>query len=427
MAALSDIADWWDEQKKESEEILTEWVQENPDYWGRAAAIQTVIDLGSGLVDVLRFGEGFAEGGVKGVGSDLLRLLVIVGPLGRAGGMAARYLRTLMQTGRIRFAVQVAGVDGPCTFQAVNNAVSITKGKNLFVTVSDIAEALGKKASDLKPNPQDPSLKVLGAWVEELIPTIKRLGSRVKEVHGLKSIGDVVAVAKRESGPVIFAIRATVRTVGGATEELLHSVVAMRVNGVVKFADYGGKYVASLEELVNNLNYGRFQQVELLQNKVGAAIIDGARLTGEYAAKLARGSFLALEGVAAIQTPNGVEFALPVNVVTPPIPPIAPEHDPVVLQGSFESYKERAKGRTVIRLDPIYISAGRKKAPPASYLTGVQFRLNALGFAAGPVDGIMGPITDGAVRRIQKAYPPLKIDGVPGPLTQAKLAEVAGY
>ncbi len=66
---------------------LSEWVQDNPQWWAVAVAgtVQTSMDLGAGLVDVLRFGEGGTEGGVKGVGKDVLRLLILVGPLGRAG------------------------------------------------------------------------------------------------------------------------------------------------------------------------------------------------------------------------------------------------------------------------------------------------------------------------------------------------------
>ncbi len=62
-------------------------MQDNPQWWAVAVAgtVQTSMDLGAGLVDVLRFGEGGAEGGVKGVGKDVLRLLILVGPLGRAG------------------------------------------------------------------------------------------------------------------------------------------------------------------------------------------------------------------------------------------------------------------------------------------------------------------------------------------------------
>ena len=53
------------------------------------------MDLGAGLVDVLRFGEGGTEGGVKGVGKDVLRLLILVGPLGGAGRATSRYLTPL--------------------------------------------------------------------------------------------------------------------------------------------------------------------------------------------------------------------------------------------------------------------------------------------------------------------------------------------
>ena len=62
---------------------------------------------------------------------------------------------------------------------------------------------------------------------------------------------------------------------------------------------------------------------------------------------------------------------------------------------------------------------------PVEYLTGVQARLNNLGFESGPVDGIFGPITKGAVKAFQDRYR-LKVDGIPGPITQAKLREVYG-
>jgi peptidoglycan hydrolase-like protein with peptidoglycan-binding domain len=61
----------------------------------------------------------------------------------------------------------------------------------------------------------------------------------------------------------------------------------------------------------------------------------------------------------------------------------------------------------------------------------VQWRLNALGLGAGPVDGNMGPRTGAAVVRFQreqtKGGTPLAIDGIPGPLTQKRLVEVLGY
>src|SRR6476469_3560890 len=108
--ALSDYADWWDKQKAQSEKILQDWVDENPQWWAVAATVQTSMDLGQGLVDALRFGQGVAEGGWRGYGKDAMRLLVLLGPLGRAGGMLSRFLNANM----IRFAVTTKGVTGPC-------------------------------------------------------------------------------------------------------------------------------------------------------------------------------------------------------------------------------------------------------------------------------------------------------------------------
>src|SRR5439155_21395574 len=112
--ALSDLTDWWDQQKRESEAILTEWVQDNPQWWAVAVAgtVQTSMDLGAGFVDVLRFGQGMAEGGIKGVGKDALRLLMLLGPLGRAGGAASRFLTPLFRAGNLRLAIRIQGVSG---------------------------------------------------------------------------------------------------------------------------------------------------------------------------------------------------------------------------------------------------------------------------------------------------------------------------
>lgn len=62
---------------------------------------------------------------------------------------------------------------------------------------------------------------------------------------------------------------------------------------------------------------------------------------------------------------------------------------------------------------------------PVKENTGVQARLNNLGFDCGKVDGINGPKTKTAVRAFQEKYE-LTVDGIPGPQTQAKLKEVHG-
>jgi len=62
---------------------------------------------------------------------------------------------------------------------------------------------------------------------------------------------------------------------------------------------------------------------------------------------------------------------------------------------------------------------------PVTFATGIQARLNNLAFNCGNVDGIIGPKTKAAVRAFQEYYG-LQVDGIPGPITQAKLKELHG-
>jgi len=63
---------------------------------------------------------------------------------------------------------------------------------------------------------------------------------------------------------------------------------------------------------------------------------------------------------------------------------------------------------------------------PVDEITGIQARLNQLGYDAGPVDGILGPRTKAAVAAFQM-YNDLEVDGIPGPHTKEKLARLAGF
>jgi hypothetical protein len=59
MWAARDIAEWWDEQHRSSNKALDEFVDEHPNWIGVfvAGTTGTFMDLGAGLVDVLRLGE----------------------------------------------------------------------------------------------------------------------------------------------------------------------------------------------------------------------------------------------------------------------------------------------------------------------------------------------------------------------------------
>ncbi|HEV7261209.1 MAG TPA: peptidoglycan-binding domain-containing protein [Bosea sp. (in: a-proteobacteria)] len=420
--AFSEYADWWDKQKRETEKILGEWVEDNPQWWAVTVAtgVQTSMDLGAGFVDVLRFGQGMAEGGLAGVGKDALRLLAILGPLGKAGGVLSR----LIHLQRIRFAVQVQGVTGPCTFQAINNATAIARGKSYFITLKEMAKAVGRPLKSIGRDQAGDA--ILGAHVKQGLDFMTSQGIRVTQLQA-KSIQGVTQLARAEDGVVVFAIRC-VTTKG---EPIKHTVIAVRdVLGRVRFADYGGRYHATLEGLVDSLGYGSVNRagINLMEGQaIGAVKTMGMTGLMERGIELFKGVAFVIEGMTAIETSEGVDFAVPVVVAATSAPAKADPAPPEVVKGSFDAFKQRKQGKTVIRLPEIVIKAGGKAAPRVALLTGVQFRLNALGFGAGPVDGIKGPKTTKAVKSFQKTYPPLAVDGVPGPRTQEKLADVCGF
>lgn len=420
--AFSEYADWWDKQKRETEKILGEWVEDNPQWWAVTVAtgVQTSMDLGAGFVDVLRFGEGMSEGGLAGVGKDALRMLAILGPLAKAGGMLSR----LIHTQRIMFAVQVQGVNAPCTFQAINNVTQIARGKSYFITVREMAKAVGRPLKTLAKDQNGDY--ILGAHVQQGLDFLVSQGIKVRQLQAM-SIQRVTQLAMAEDGVVVFAIRC-VTTRG---EPIKHSVIAVRnALGQVRFADYGGKYHATLEGLVDSLGYGAVNKagINLMEGQaIGAVKTLGPTGLMERGIELFKGVAFVIEGMTAIETSDGVDFAAPVVVAATSAPAKRDPAPPEVVKASFEAFKQRKQGKTVIKLPEMVIKAGGKAAPKAELLTGVQFRLNALGFGAGPVDGIKGRKTTKAVKSFQKTYPPLAVDGVPGPRTQEKLEEVCGF
>ncbi len=425
MVVAADLADWWDEKQKKREKDLEEWVQENPQWWavGLATVGATSMQFTAGFVDVLRLGQGAAEGG-WGFGKDALRLLSILGPLGRAGGMLSRFLHLHS----LRLAVAIKGVTGPCTFTAANNAMSIVAGRaaNLFLTVRDAAKAVGKPFSDLaKVNGK---YKV-GAWIDDIAWFLEANGGKIKSVTGFSKIQDVIAAASRENGVVIFAFRC----VTDKGKAIHHTAIAVRdALGRVRFADYGGKFVNNLDDLVRNLKYGAPKpgSITLSSAKGGSsfAVLEGMEFTGlmEKAGKVMMGTVLILDGLTAIETDeDGVDLAIPISMVAVPVNTDAAV-PPEVIKSSFDAFEARKSGKPVLRMPEVHIQG----APKSEYLTGVQFRLNATGFGAGPVDGILGSRTTRAIRAFQETYKQqfsLRVDSIPGPETQRALVSLCGY
>ena len=96
MWVFTDVADWYDKQRKDNATWL-ENVMDKSSYDFLGAAVYTLAGaawllnaipgaIGGGFIDTARLGDGVKEGG-WGYGQDALRLLVLAGPALRA----ARY------------------------------------------------------------------------------------------------------------------------------------------------------------------------------------------------------------------------------------------------------------------------------------------------------------------------------------------------
>jgi hypothetical protein len=406
LMAASDIADWWDLQHRESEKILSEFVEDNPQWWaiGVATAASTSMALGAGFVDILRFGEGMAEGGWRGYGKDALRLVGLLGPLGKVGGYAARGGSVLAS----RLAVQTAGTTGPCTFSAINAALKMISGglrPNMFQTVDDAARATG-----LTPAAQAGQ----GAWLEQLIPFLVKQGVPIKNLGFANTFDDVARALTGERGVIVFSVE----WVNNANVAVGHTIYAVKnAAGQVRFAHYGGKLFSSVEGLI--------------KSAYGAQGVNGLKISKSISNTL--GQMVLFKRLSLVETlEEGTRLAW--KVVPVALALFQDESQPnaetaAAVKRAFEAKLLSKKGKPVTKLPAAPVKASR--VPPVAYLTGVQYRLNHLGYGAGPVDGINGPRTRKAIIRFQTDHHgdqfKLAIDGIPGPLTQAALAAICGY
>lgn len=223
MWAASDIADWWDEQHRASRRELVEFVDEHPNWFGIVVAgtTATAMELGAGLCDVLRLGQGAAGNGVHGLAQDGLRLLQAAPAVGRLSRFT--FSRLIVDPG-----------GGICTW--VSGAKALRQvGAKAFASVDDLAEAAGF-----------PSIRQLGgAFVDQVAPVLQKLGARVTPLGRPSSLDAVAAAAARGDGVVLFSVQWShgSRPVG-------HTLYAFRdLLGRVRYADRTGAVVSTLAEL----------------------------------------------------------------------------------------------------------------------------------------------------------------------------------
>lgn len=239
MWAVSDISDWWDEQHRQAKKELDHFVENNPNLFGVvvATAVATAMEVGAGTVDTLRFGQGLAEGGIKGVGKDALRLIALAGPLGRG----AKIVQTSANARLARLIVDPGG--GICGWLSGTQALRQT-GTKAFAAVDDLAKALGKSVSELGGSQ-------LGGRVE----LFRQIGARISGFRLVKTFDDIAKMTQNNGSVTMFNIFGK-RMEYGILKQVGHAVYAYRDSfRRLRILDRGGsagkvgELFGSLEEL----------------------------------------------------------------------------------------------------------------------------------------------------------------------------------
>jgi len=293
MLAATDLAEWWEEQRR----ISTEWANRGLDEFvdkhpGTVSVVlattattvfQFPMVVGSGVVDTLNLGQGVAEGG-WGYLKDGLRFLSVVGPL--AGGA-----RTVLSR-----VVALSDANLPnCTWMSAVKALRET-GTRHFAIVDDLAKAAGLSGR----------AETGGAFVHELVGVLQKLGARVRLVRPPATLQDVIDAARANpDGAVMFSIKW-----GSNAHTLLAKYHPLQ--GVM-LADRSGRIVRSFAELSSF--YGRAVKDAVPFGTM--AVVEAARLVKALNVSSLL-SQLALE-VVAVLTP-GAKQALSSSAQPSPKP-----------------------------------------------------------------------------------------------------------
>lgn len=194
---FTELADKWNRQHELTEKALEEFVDNNPNLFGviTATALHSSMVLGSGLVDLLRIGDGvFKEGGFKGWGKDALRLIGIAGPTGKG-------LKLLKSAKHTRLAFLIVDIGGPrCSWVAAAKAMVQTGNKvngKLFAAVDDLAKAVGI------PVPQTGAISL-----QAMTNYLKKLGAGVGPLRNITSLKEATGMLQKNGNVVLISTKA---------------------------------------------------------------------------------------------------------------------------------------------------------------------------------------------------------------------------
>lgn len=220
---FTDIVDWFEKNRGESEKVLDKWVEDSGYSTGSmatAATTKAFMTVGAGFVDLLRLGDGVKEGSLKGVGEDALRVVAIF-PVGKAASM----LKSAKGLSVARF---IADTGGPNCFwvasaKALRHIGQQYRGR-LLVSVEDVAKALKMPMEMLWKIPN----------LATGMGYLQRIGAKVGPVKKVSNTSDIAKMLPRDGSVVLIAVR----VMRNGKVAAGHAIYAFRNSlGQVRFMD----------------------------------------------------------------------------------------------------------------------------------------------------------------------------------------------
>jgi hypothetical protein len=219
MYSASDLAAWWEKNRQESDKALDDFVDAYPNLWVLAAVTATAMDVGSGTVDLLRFGEGAAEsyetGEIAPLLQDILRGVSIAG----AVGSFSQKTRPLL--GKLKLYSDPGG--GICVPMSIGNALRRT-GQRFLLSLQEIGEASGLPFRQIWQS---------GLTDPQMLAALRRLGAKFETIPRAQSLNNLVNIARRSDGVVSLPLSSPI---GG------HMALLERVGKKVRIVDRTGFY-----------------------------------------------------------------------------------------------------------------------------------------------------------------------------------------
>jgi hypothetical protein len=232
VTVFGDVADKFDALVAYDEKALDGWVEEGGYSLTRmvtASSAMAFMTFAKGFVDVGRLGNGIIiEGGVKGVGKDVLRALNFAGGAGAVIGRGAKFMR-LLQAGNT------------CAPVAQTNALRLA-GQRFLITLEELASRSGINLQAIAAAGRQSDTYT------RMITAMQQMGIAVRTIsQGTRmGVSNVINLIKANSGGVITF---SIRTAAGAQPHRLYATFSRLGGLVIRDSNFLFKTYRSIADL----------------------------------------------------------------------------------------------------------------------------------------------------------------------------------